>query len=48
MKLAWISDPHLEFPTDKVARTFLAKIAGQKPDAVLGTGDILLHVFYTS
>jgi 3',5'-cyclic AMP phosphodiesterase CpdA len=42
MKLVWISDPHLEFPTDKVVRKFIAKIAGQKPDAVLITGDISL------
>jgi len=49
MNLAWISDPHLEFPTDKVVRTFIAKIAGQKPDAVLITGDIsnALRIEYT-
>jgi len=40
MKLIWISDPHLEFPTDKVVRKFIAKVAGEKPDAVLITGDI--------
>jgi predicted phosphohydrolase len=40
MKLIWISDPHLEFPTDKVVRAFVAKVAAEKPDAVLITGDI--------
>jgi predicted phosphohydrolase len=40
MKLIWISDPHLEFPTDKVVRTFIARVAGEKPDTILITGDI--------
>jgi len=40
MKLIWISDPHLEFPTDKVVRAFIAKVAGEKADALLITGDI--------
>jgi len=49
MKLIWISDPHLEFPTDKVVRTFIAKIAGEKADALLITGDIsnALRIEYT-
>ena len=40
MKLIWLSDIHLEFPTDKVVRTFIARVAGEKPDAILITGDI--------
>jgi Icc protein len=40
MKLLWLSDIHLEFPTDKVVRTFIASVAKEKPDAVLITGDI--------
>jgi predicted phosphodiesterase len=40
MKLIWLSDIHLEFPTDKVVRTFIARVAGEKPEAILITGDI--------
>jgi predicted phosphohydrolase len=49
MKLIWISDPHLEFPTDKVVRKFIVRVAGEKPDAVLITGDIsnALRIEYT-
>jgi predicted phosphohydrolase len=49
MKLIWISDPHLEFPTDKVVRAFIAKVAAEKPEAVLITGDIsnALRIEYT-
>jgi predicted MPP superfamily phosphohydrolase len=40
MKLIWLSDPHLEFPTDKVVRKFIAKVGNEKPDAIIITGDI--------
>jgi predicted phosphohydrolase len=40
MKLIWLSDIHLEFPTDKVVRALIASVAKEKPDAVLITGDI--------
>jgi Icc protein len=49
MKLLWLSDIHLEFPTDKVVRTFIASVAKERPDAVLITGDIsnALRIEYT-
>ena len=49
LKLVWISDPHLEFPTDKEVRTFIAKIAAEKPDAIIITGDVstAMRIEYT-
>ncbi|HEY2880890.1 MAG TPA: metallophosphoesterase [Pirellulales bacterium] len=40
MRLAWLSDIHLNFLTTAEAASFFAEVRAQKPDAVLLTGDV--------
>lgn len=40
MKLAWVTDPHLDFAKPQVAESFYAKLAATAPDAIVVTGDI--------
>lgn len=39
MKLIWLTDPHLEFLSEKATRGHSCRCSPGKPDAVLITGD---------
>jgi len=42
MKLAWVTDPHLDWLSRKDIQSFLLEITSFSPDALLITGDIAL------